>query len=348
VTARADVTELLREAMRQEVTGMTVTDPQVAVRRLEHSVRRTQLRRRLLAASAAAAAVAAVVTIGVLTAGSDHSAEPLPAGPTQPALPPPGHRIVVAGNPDVLVLSDRGGPAVPVLRGTEPRFSPDSRQVAFVDVDQRLAVATVGEWRPAPLTEAPGPDAGDGDVYGPIWSTDGRQIAYMHRSELRTVDATGGAPRLVKAFSAPYVRPMEWLPDGSLLLGFDRTEEGGSLVVERLDLTTGRLAPYLDGEGETTGVRFSPDRTRIAFYSDSLSCICTADPDGSDISVILPFALGESPDSARLAWSPDGTQLVWDERFTGYIHLLDVATGRDRLLQDGVSARAGAIDWDRP
>jgi len=59
-------------------------------------------------------------------------------------------------------------------------------------------------------------------------------------------------------------------------------------------------------------------------------------------------ALRFSPDSARLAWSPDGTQLVWDERFTGYIHLLDVATGRDRLLQDGVSARAGAIDWDRP
>ena len=243
MTARPDVTELLREAMRQEVTGMTVTDPRVAVRRLEHSFRQNQLRRRLLAATAAAAAVAAVVAIGVHTAGSDRSAEPLPAGPTRPALPPPGHRIVVAGNPDVLMLSDRGGPPVPILTGTEPRFSPDSRQVAFVDVDQRIAVASVGEWRPSPLTEAPGPDAGEGEVYGPIWSPDGGQVAFMARSELRAVDAAGGPSRLLKAFAAPYVRPMEWLPDGSLVLGFDRSEEGGSLVVERLDLTTGRLAP---------------------------------------------------------------------------------------------------------
>jgi hypothetical protein len=348
MTSRPDVTELLRDALHEEVAGMTVTDPRLAVQHLDRSIRRNQLRRTVAAAAAAAAVVAAVVAIGALASDGNRTAEPLPAGPTDPAAPPPGHRIVVAGNPDVLLLSDLGGPPVSVLVGNEPRLSPDSRQLVFVDAEQRVALATVGEWRPTALTEAPGPDDRDGDVYGPIWSPDGAQVAYMNRSELRTVAAAGGPSRLVKAFAAPYVRPMEWLADGSLLLGFDRTEEGGSMVVERFDPATGRLAPYLDGAGETTGVRLSPDRARIAFYSDSRLCICTADPDGHDIRVVLSFPADDTPDNARLAWSPDGTQLVWDERFTGRIHLLDVGTGRDRLLQDGVSGRAGPIDWDRP
>ena len=117
---------------------------------------------------------------------------------------------------------------------------------------------------------------------------------------------------------------MEWLPDGTLLLGFDPTSEGGSMVVERFDPATGRLAPYLGGDGETTGVRLSPDGTQIAFYSDSRLCICIADADGRHIRTVLRFPPDDTPDSARLAWSPDGGRVVWDERFTGRVHLLDV------------------------
>ncbi len=346
MSGRPDTGTVLADALALTAARTTITDSHLAAERLERSMRRNRRRRTALVLGSAAAALVAVAGIGVLASDEGRQAAPQPAETGRPTLPPPGHRIVVAGNPDILVLSDLGGPPVAVMKGTEPRLSPDGRRLAFVDEEQRIAVAKVGEWAPTSLTE-PSNTAG-GDTYGPIWSPDGAQIAYMVGSDLRMLDTDERQSQLVKSFAAPYVRPMEWRPDGTLLLGFDRTSEGGSMVVERFDPATGRLAPYLGGDGETTGVRLSPDGTQIAFYSDSRLCICIADADGRHIRTVLRFPADDTPDSARLAWSPDGGRVVWDERFTGRVHLLDVTTGEDRLLQDGVSGRAAAIDWDRP
>jgi len=129
-------------------------------------------------------------------------------------------------------------------------------------------------------------------------------------------------------------------------MGFDRSGEGGRMVVDELDLATGSLSPLLRGWGETLGVRYSPDGTQIAYYSDSQQCICVAAPDGSGARAILEFS-GAEPDSARLAWSPDGTKIVWSERFGGRISLLDVTSGRSRTLTDQ-GGRAPDVDWDRP
>ena len=48
-----------------------------------------------------------------------------------------------------------------------------------------------------------------------------------------------------------------------------------------------------------------------------------------------------------MVWSPDGTKLVWDERFGGHVYLLDVGTGVTTELTTG-GGRAPGVDWDRP
>ena len=345
-----DVPTLLGEALREQADATPVTAALEALPRLERSIADNRRRRRTTALLVAAAAVA-VVSVGVAVAGDgdDPTPEPADEAPTVQSLPPPGQRILFSGPQGIVVLPAEGGRSVPVLAGSEARFSPDGTLVAYVTVDEQIAVATVGEWEPTILVEDPEPDAIE-SLYGPIWSSDGSQIAYMQRSDLHAVPADGGASRLLRKLSACIFRPMTFTPDGSeILLGFDRSTTGGTMVVERLDPSTGRLTPFLEGAGDTSGVRYSPDESQIAFYSDSRACICVADADGDEDSIrtVLPVDT-EIVDSARIAWSPDGSELAWDERRGGPVHVLDIVTGEDRTLNPGVYDSGGAIDWDRP
>jgi Tol biopolymer transport system component len=350
-----DIPALLSAALHEETEAMTVTDSHQAAGRLEGAMRANRRRRiALVLATAAAAVTVMVVGVGVLVADDDRGAAPAPVSPG-PSLPAPGHRIIFDSDADqkIFVVSDRGGPPQPVLEGTLPRFSPDGKRLVFSNKNGVPSVATVGEWQGTPLDDRPLPDGFE--RVGLTWSPDGTQVAYVEMldsdfpegGDLYVVDAASGTAEKVRHFAGPYVKPLEWSPDGStLLMGFDRSGEGGRMVVDSFDLSSGALTPLLRGWGETLGVRYSPDGSQIAFYSDSRACICVAAPDGTGIRVVLQFS-GAEPDSARLAWSPDGSQLVWDERFGGQINLLDVTTGVSTKLTTG-GGRAPAIDWDRP
>ena len=348
-----DVTTLLAEALHGEEAAMTVTDSHQAVQRLERTVRAHRRRRVVLAVAAAAVAVGVLAAGAALVGDGDRAAGP-PAHKRSGQLPPPGHRIVFTSADDkVLIASDGGGRARPVMEGSQPRFSPDGQRILYADKDGVPSVATVGEWRGQPLDDRPLP-AGFERV-GLIWSPDGTRAAYVEMldsdfpegGDLFVVDVASGTAEKVRHFAGPYVTALDWSPDGSsLVMGFDRSGEGGRMTVDSFDLSTGELNPLLRGWGETLGVRYSPDGTQIAFYSDSRACICVAAPDGSGIRVVLPFS-GSEPDSARLAWSPDGTKIVWTERFGGRVSLLDVTTGVSSKLTTG-GGRAPAIDWDRP
>jgi Tol biopolymer transport system component len=348
-----DVTTLLAEALHREASEMTVTDSHQAVQRLERTVRVHRQRRVVLALAAAAMAIGVLVAGAALVDDEDRASAP-PAEKQSESLPPPGHRIVFTSAEDkLLVVSDRGGRAVPVLDGDQPRFSPDGRRLVFTGKNGVPSVVAVGDWQgQQPLDDRPLP-AGYERV-GLVWSPDGTRVAYVEMldsdfpegGDLFVVDVASGTAEKIRHFAGPYVKPLEWSPDGSsLLMGFDRSGEGGRMVVDSLDLSTGELTPLLRGWGETLGVRYSPDGTQIAFYSDSRACICVAAPDGSDLRVVLQFS-GAEPDSARLAWSPDGTKIAWSERFGGRIRLLDVQSGVSRKIATG-GGQASGIDWDR-
>lgn len=349
-----NIATLLSEALKEESEAMAVTDSQRAVGRLDDAMRANHRRRAaLLVATAAAVAVLTVVGVGVLASDDDRAA-PVPVSPG-PSLPPPGHRIVFDSDAGlkIFMVPDGGGAPVPVLDGTRPRFSPDGKRLVFADVEGVPSVATVGDWSAEPLDDRPLPPGFE--RLGLVWSPDGTRVAYVEQldsdfpegGDLFVVDVASGVAEKVRHFAGPYVTPLDWSPDGSsLVMGFDRSGEGGRMVVDSFDLTTGELTPLLRGSGETLGVRYSPDGTQIAFYSDSRQCICVAAPDGSEIRPVLQFS-GAEPDSARLAWSPDGTKLAWSERFGGRISLLDVASGRSTELTTG-GGRSPTVDWDRP
>jgi Tol biopolymer transport system component len=168
----------------------------------------------------------------------------------------------------------------------------------------------------------------------PSWSPDGRQIAFVRYSDgsnsgtIRVISPLGGADR--KVSDQPVVGPLSWSPASRWLV------TGASVfhTLIRSDLPRGiRLIDVSSGETRSVTAptestyhsqpALTPDGRRLAYASCSsgyLNChfeVSELGPDGSQKrtarrvtrGVIWPFGL---------AWTRDGTSLVYGDRLSGF------------------------------
>ena len=181
------------------------------------------------------------------------------------------------------------------------------------------------------------------------WSQDGESIYILTRfgntRQLHHVATPAGARRQITFFPEP-LGSAQRRPGGSAL-SFSMDEGGAEFFqVFLLEPESGRRRRLTDGTSRNGAVVWSADGTRMAFYSTRRN--------GRSNDVWLMDA--EDPESARLAlespdgswWGPsdfstDGQRLlvqnyvsVTDSR----VHLLDLESGRQRLLAGGNESRA--------
>jgi Tol biopolymer transport system component/tRNA A-37 threonylcarbamoyl transferase component Bud32 len=219
---------------------------------------------------------------------------------------------------------------------TDPSFSPDGDQVAFAwdgekgdNVD--IHVKMIGSNETHRLTSNPAIDS------WPSWSPDGRQIAFVRRPSgsitgsagtIHVISPLGGADR--KVSDQPVVGPLSWSKDSRrLATGAPRAYE-----LVRSDLPRGiRLVDV--SSGETRSVTsptvstyhcmpaFSPDGYRLAYASCSggwASChldVCELSPDGAETGTARRVTRGVIW-PIGLAWTRDGTSLVYSDGLNGY------------------------------
>jgi Tol biopolymer transport system component/DNA-binding winged helix-turn-helix (wHTH) protein len=223
----------------------------------------------------------------------------------------------------------------------DPSLSPDGSLVAFewngpAGDNLDIYVKVVDSSEPQRLTTAPEPDM------SPAWSPDGASIAFLRlqtsaRSDLIVIPALGGRERIVAAIESG-VTPTDvtqsfglaWTRDGrGLVVGKQSTAGGSGLwVISEDDGRQHRLteapASMID-----TDPAFSPDGRTLAFVRHGAQ--------GRAIHVLrlsagwtaagAPTSVTTYPAIRGLAWSPDGTDLVFSQ--SGFFGSLRLARARN-------------------
>jgi Tol biopolymer transport system component len=160
-------------------------------------------------------------------------------------------------------------------REFDPALSPDGKELAFVwDGNQgpglSLYVLRVGNDAPRRLTEVPG-------VCCPVWSPDGRSIAFIRlldkNAELAIIPAIGGPQRTLAKLHSWYGTALAWSGDGKRIAFPDRqSDEPYSIVELSLDtLAVRKLTQPGAGELGDAFPSYAEDGQFLAFARVSAS-----------------------------------------------------------------------------
>ena len=158
-----------------------------------------------------------------------------------------------------------------------PSFSPDGNHVAFTWTGPKqdnpdIYVQQIGAGSPLRLTTDPSND------YNPVWSPDGRWIAFLRRqweagkSELRLIPPLGGPERKLAEIRVRevFVTPpyLAWCPDSNCLVVTDSPGEGKPAALFVVSLETGEKRQLTHPQPPATGdtnPAVSPDGSWLVF-----------------------------------------------------------------------------------
>ena len=224
--------------------------------------------------------------------------------------------VSAAVNGDGLALFDRKGNAeslkLPSAVYSNPRVSPDGKWIAYGTDDGKEAIVWVYD-----LSGAASPHRltfGGNNRY-PIWSADGRRIAFQSDREgdlgifWQIADGSGTAERLTKAEAGTSHIPQSWFPKEEKF-SFEVTKESRhSLWIFSIrDRSAAPVAGIQSGNYLNSVL--SPDGRWLAYSSNETGSpaiyVQPFPPTGAKHQVSNAGGLNNSP-----VWSPDGKELLY-------------------------------------
>jgi Tol biopolymer transport system component/DNA-binding winged helix-turn-helix (wHTH) protein len=239
-----------------------------------------------------------------------------------------------------------------------PALSPDGQHLAFVwnggsGPHFSLYVKVVGTEESLRLTKEASLD------FSPVWSPDGRYIAFCRISKdaagIYIIPALGGAERRVhntlwdeqefqEAFR--FADRLSWSPDGKFLAYSDRPSRGEAASIFLLSLDSmevRRLTSPQRSRGDFSP-EFSPDGQTLAFARDS---------QGVQSIYTIPTSRGQeqrlTSDTRQkwgLAWAPDGREIVFAD-IGGWLWAISLHGGEPERLQFGQDGVEPSIRGNR-
>jgi Tol biopolymer transport system component len=229
-----------------------------------------------------------------------------------------------------------------------PQLSPDGEKVAYVwyregAVSGDIYVKALGlGTRPLPLTASPASEI------SPVWSPDGREIAFTRAGErgfaIYLVPALGGQERKLVDVAGPaesesgYALPaLAWSPDGRSLAFPEMGAEGEPAQIVRLSLDSLEKTKLTSPPENTLGdffPAFSPDGEQLAFLRSGAASWGDLDvwvqPLEGGQARRLTF--GKYDNAVAVSWTPGSDEIVFSTGIWGggSIHRVSLDGGGPR------------------
>jgi eukaryotic-like serine/threonine-protein kinase len=271
---------------------------------------------------------------GTLTGSPYPLADPL-------RLIPGAARMVASASDDVILYQtgdihqtrvqlqwvDRKGEAIASIG--EPldirsrRISPDGKRIAAqIGTDLWIIDALTGNRERLTFH--------DGGESSPVWSPDGRRIAYAaygERNEVKIETVPPSGTPITAAFRnypEGRLRPTSWSPDGSFLIYEDENLATNRTEIILIDLATGGEPRVIAETATDPGAQFSPDGRWISFDNLNEEGEPTVFVVGyPDLHRRWQVGRGEAP-----FWNASGTELFF-QGIDGSVHSVEVRATPD-------------------
>jgi Tol biopolymer transport system component len=157
----------------------------------------------------------------------------------------------------------------------------------------------------------------------PVWSPDGRQIAFVRRSDQNHFDIVRDDPaagkmlmvgRFVTFWPLPGDHPaLDWSPDGRYLLTSEQTSAADPVRIILVDVATGKrifLTSPPEGSSGDIEARFSPDGRTVAFRRGGLGDLYTVSIKGEQVQPAVPLTR-DTRGVRGIAWMDHGQDILY-------------------------------------
>ncbi len=234
-------------------------------------------------------------------------------------------------------ISANGGPARQITFNdavieTSPSPSPDGKKLTYFARTRRgtkILLLDLEEQHGWPQLLEPGDDTES----FPLWSHDGKNLAFVRGGDLWIRDMeSGSTKKLIAPAHAGGNRSPVWSPDGKRIAFL--TGKSGYSQVGIVTTETGRVTPITYSQNDHSDVAWSPDGSTLTFVrSDETGMSCQV--------VVTPAAGGEMTVLTRGKGLRQSPRFSPDGRFVAYIEQTGTRTADIwKIHADGGEPRA--------